>query len=200
MTDDMTMNEDGGPYAGQDRFECRTDLVADLRGDGRPGQDRAAPPLRGPLPALRTPSSSRASRRSGSCASSRWPSRRWRPCAMAASASCPSALPRSTMTGWRTSATGASPASCGGGIASRCGTAMTAASRFARAGSHRSVRSAAAQNLRQDEDVLDTWFSSGLWPFSHAGLAGRDRGSRPTFTRPRCWRPATTSSSSGWRA
>ena len=25
--------------------------------------------------------------------------------------------------------------------------------------------------LRRDEDVLDTWFSSGLWPFSH--LAGQ---------------------------
>ena len=24
-------------------------------------------------------------------------------------------------------------------------------------------------NLRQDEDVLDTWFSSGLWPFSTLG-------------------------------
>ena len=23
--------------------------------------------------------------------------------------------------------------------------------------------------LRQDEDVLDTWFSSGLWPFSTLG-------------------------------
>jgi valyl-tRNA synthetase len=26
-----------------------------------------------------------------------------------------------------------------------------------------------AQKLRQDEDVLDTWFSSGLWPFSTLG-------------------------------
>ena len=25
------------------------------------------------------------------------------------------------------------------------------------------------QNIRQDEDVLDTWFSSGLWPFSTLG-------------------------------
>ncbi|OXM86868.1 valine--tRNA ligase [Paenibacillus rigui] len=26
-----------------------------------------------------------------------------------------------------------------------------------------------SENLRQDEDVLDTWFSSGLWPFSTLG-------------------------------
>lgn len=26
-----------------------------------------------------------------------------------------------------------------------------------------------SQNIRQDEDVLDTWFSSGLWPFSTLG-------------------------------
>jgi len=25
------------------------------------------------------------------------------------------------------------------------------------------------KNIRQDEDVLDTWFSSGLWPFSTLG-------------------------------
>ncbi|MDR3304466.1 MAG: valine--tRNA ligase, partial [Clostridiales Family XIII bacterium] len=28
---------------------------------------------------------------------------------------------------------------------------------------------AGAESLRQDEDVLDTWFSSGLWPFSTLG-------------------------------
>jgi valyl-tRNA synthetase len=26
-----------------------------------------------------------------------------------------------------------------------------------------------SQNIKQDEDVLDTWFSSGLWPFSTLG-------------------------------
>jgi valyl-tRNA synthetase len=29
--------------------------------------------------------------------------------------------------------------------------------------------------LRQDEDVLDTWFSSGLWPFSTLGWPGRTK-------------------------
>ncbi|HAZ19728.1 MAG TPA: hypothetical protein DCY75_06105, partial [Clostridiales bacterium] len=26
-----------------------------------------------------------------------------------------------------------------------------------------------SHNIRQDEDVLDTWFSSALWPFSTLG-------------------------------
>jgi len=26
-----------------------------------------------------------------------------------------------------------------------------------------------SKNIRQDPDVLDTWFSSGLWPFSTLG-------------------------------
>jgi valyl-tRNA synthetase len=30
-----------------------------------------------------------------------------------------------------------------------------------------------SKNLRQDEDVLDTWFSAWLWPFSTLGLAER---------------------------
>ena len=30
--------------------------------------------------------------------------------------------------------------------------------------------------LRQDDDVLDTWFSSALWPFSTLGLAAKNRG------------------------
>ena len=36
------------------------------------------------------------------------------------------------------------------------------------------ARSAAAPTLQQDPDVLDTWFSSALWPFCHPGLAGKD--------------------------
>ena len=34
MNDDMTMNAAAGPYAGQDRFECRRNLVADLQAAG----------------------------------------------------------------------------------------------------------------------------------------------------------------------
>src|SRR5438034_3100430 len=31
---------------------------------------------------------------------------------------------------------------------------------------------AGTNDLRQDEDVLDTWFSSALWPFSTLGWSG----------------------------
>ncbi len=34
LNDDVTMNENAGPYAGMDRFECREAIVADLERDG----------------------------------------------------------------------------------------------------------------------------------------------------------------------
>ncbi|MFP1482747.1 class I tRNA ligase family protein [Escherichia coli] len=36
--------------------------------------------------------------------------------------------------------------------------------------------------LRQDEDVLDTWFSSALWTFSTLGWPGKHR--RPASVPP----------------
>ena len=68
--------------------------------------------------------------------------------------------------------TGRSAASCGGGTASRPGTAPTATSRSVtlprRARRVRDLRAAAGE-LRQETDIFDTWFSSGLWPFSTLG-------------------------------
>ena len=59
------------------------------------------------------------------------------------------------------------------------------------------ARSAAARTSRQDEDVLDTWFSSALWPFSTLGWPDKTEELEyfyPTIVRSL---PATTSSSSG---
>ena len=56
-----------------------------------------------------------------------------------------------------------------------------------------------SKHITRDEDVLDTWFSSALWPFSTLGWPDEDRGPASTFTPPMCWSPAMTSSSSGWR-
>ena len=42
------------------------------------------------------------------------------------------------------------------------------------------------QPLTQDEDVLDTWFSSALWTFSTLGWPEKPR-ICPSFTRPRSW-------------
>jgi valyl-tRNA synthetase len=53
-------------------------------------------------------------------------------------------------------------------------------------------------NLRQDEDVLDTWFSSWLWPFSTLGWPEETHRCAAS-TRPTRWSPARTSSSSGSR-
>ena len=81
---------------------------------------------------------------------------------------------RRSSIGWRTSSLGASRASSGGAIASRPGTARTtpfSSPRMNRRPSSRTPRRimAAPTALRRDEDVLDTWFSSALWPFSTLG-------------------------------
>jgi len=41
----------------------------------------------------------------------------------------------------------------------------------------------AGVTLRQDEDVLDTWFSSGLWPFATVGWPAKDAASVAEFER-----------------
>ena len=51
-------------------------------------------------------------------------------------------------------------------------------------------------HMKQDEDTLDTWFSSALWPFSTLGWPERPRSSS-TSTPPTPSLPATISSSSG---
>ncbi len=68
----------------------------------------------------------------------------------------------STSTGSRTSAPGASRASCGGATRSRSGTA-------ARRRYVGEDAAGAASGWERDPDVLDTWFSSALWPFATLG-------------------------------
>ena len=51
-------------------------------------------------------------------------------------------------------------------------------------------------NLSQDPDVLDTWFSSWLWPFSTLGWPDKLR-KWNTSIRPMCLSPLMISSSSG---
>ena len=41
----------------------------------------------------------------------------------------------------------------------------------------------ATVTLTQDEDVLDTWFSSGLWPFATVGWPAKDAASLAEFER-----------------
>jgi hypothetical protein len=79
---------------------------------------------------------------------------------------------RPTSSGCSTSRTGASPARSGGDTASRPGTAGLRRDRRGQGGRRSAARSA-ARALRQETDVLDTWFSSALWPFSTMGWPER---------------------------
>ena len=46
---------------------------------------------------------------------------------------------------------------------------------------------AAGTHFHQDEDVLDTWFSSALWPFSTLGWPDKTRGAGLSSIPPVCW-------------
>ena len=99
---------------------------------------------------------------------------------------------RPISTGWRISSPGASRASSGGATRSRPGTARRQGVRCREPRTRRSatrspttprqapsppkpgrematIPGARARPLLRDEDVLDTWFSSALWPFSTLG-------------------------------
>ena len=116
----------------------------------------------------RATASSRSSRCSGSATCRSSPRPRSPPCARAACASSRRAASASTSTGWSRSAPGASRASCGGAISCRSGTAA-AARRSCRSSRRRTARRAIPASSQRDPDVLDTWFSSALWPFATLG-------------------------------
>jgi valyl-tRNA synthetase len=72
-----------------------------------------------------------------------------------------------------------------------------AGSDHGRAGPRDGARRAKREGfITRDEDVLDTWFSSALWPFSTLGWPER-RSMWIATIPPMCWSPASTSSSSG---
>ena len=92
--------------------------------------------------------------------------RRWR---AAKSTSFRRTGPRPTTSGCTTSATGASRASSGGAIAFPPGTAASASEIIVARETPTACPRCGSGDLEQDTDVLDTWFSSGLWPFSTLG-------------------------------
>ena len=77
--------------------------------------------------------------------------------------------PRSTSTGWSGSGPGASRASSGGATGCRSGTAATADPEI-----YVGEEPPEGDGWEQDEDVLDTWFSSALWPFATLGWPDTD--------------------------
>ncbi len=156
--------------AGLDRFEARDAdrrVAARLR---RAREDRGAPEQRAPLLSMRDGDRAAAQRSvvRENGRSSRRP--RSRPCETARSAFSPSGGKPCTSTGSRTFATGTSRASSGGDIAFRCGTATTCGGEADREPrGYLGVPALSVAPVRQDEDVLDTWFSSWLWPISTLG-------------------------------
>ena len=179
MTDDGKMSDAAGPYAGLDRFEARKRIVEDLQAQGLLERVADHALAVGDCDRCKTVVEPRALEqwfvqdegdgRAGLAAVERGDSR-----------SCPRISAPSTSTGWPTFATGASRASSGGATAFPSGIARTArrctGARLAR-------RDENARQLRvvracesQDNDVLDTWFSSGAVAFFHARLAGRHAG------------------------
>ena len=159
----------GGPYAGLDRFECRKKLWADMRAAGLVIKEEPYT-LNVPRSAARR----RDHRADGLGAVVRQdrPAGQGalrRPSGMGASASSRSTSRRSITTGWKTSRTGASRRQLWWGhripvwYCDDCGKQTCTRedpTQCAHCGS---------KNIRQDPDVLDTWFSSGLWPFSTLG-------------------------------
>ena len=71
--------------------------------------------------------------------------------------------------GWKISVTGVFPGSSGGDTGSRLITAMTAMKWEVAAQMPEVCPKCGGTHFHQDEDTLDTWFSSALWPFSTLG-------------------------------
>ena len=88
-------------------------------------------------------------------------------CALRRHPLCADRLPGYITTDGEHSVTGAFPASCGGATGYRPGTATPCGQTLVSATTPERCPCGGA--LRQDEDVLDTWFSSALWPFSTLG-------------------------------
>ena len=162
------MNDAAGELAGLTQEEAGL-AGARVGGGARPDREaRELSPLRRPLRALPQPhrAAHLAAVVAGDGASSLRPrSPRSR---TVASVSRPSASRASTSTGWRTSATGASPARSGGATASRSGTAPTATSRSPRRSRPRAP-SAARPSCARTRTSSTRGSRRQLYPFATLG-------------------------------
>ena len=92
--------------------------------------------------------------------------------------------------------TGASPASSGGATRSRSGRAPTATRRCAWPPPQACAECGSGE-LERETDVLDTWFSSALWPFATLGWPEPRRRSSRATTRATSTSRRARSSASG---
>ena len=76
---------------------------------------------------------------------------------------------RHICTGWRASVTGVFPDSSGGDTESRLITVRSVVKWLLPSEMPEKCPKCGCTHLTQDEDTLDTWFSSALWPFSTLG-------------------------------
>jgi len=168
LTEDAAINENGGAYAGMDRFDCRKKLWADMQAAGLVIKEQAY--------TLNVPRSQRGGEIVEPMISTQW-FVRIKPLAEAALKVVRDGqirivperftkvyynwleniedwcISRQLWWGHRIPVWYCNH--CGAEIVTRQDpTACT---------------TCGSTNLRQDEDVLDTWFSSGLWPFSTLG-------------------------------
>ena len=151
MDETAHMNQNAGAYAGLDRFEARERVVADLQQRGLLAgmKDYVVPVGKCDRckdivePRLSTQWFMAMTKRART-ASPAWPRARARWWSAARCASRRRTTRPSTCTGWRTSTTGASRGSSGGGIASRRGIAPSTSTSRWRARLRRSARPAAA--------------------------------------------------------
>jgi valyl-tRNA synthetase len=168
LTADAAINENGGPYAGLDRFKCRKRLWEDMHAAGLVIKEQPY--------TLNVPRSQRGGEIVEPMVSTQW-FVKIRPLADAALEAVRSGAVRivperftkvyynwleniqdwciSRQLWWGHRIPVWYCDDCGEMTASR--TDLTACPKCA------------SSRIRQDEDVLDTWFSSGLWPFSTLG-------------------------------
>ena len=169
IDEDAHMTAEAGAYAGLDRFEARKRIVADLEKLGPAGKDRAVRARDQQMRPLRhhrgaaglhavVRENEAAGRQSHGCGE-----RRPHPVSFPTTGTKPSSI------GWKTSAIGASRASSGGAIAFRRGIAAHCRKITVAREAPAACAIASRPKLTQDPDVLDTWFSSSLWPFSTLG-------------------------------
>ena len=160
-------------WTGMDRFEARKAIVAELE---RLGLLEKVEPHTHQVPhgdRSRRADRAAADRRSGTATPRSWRSRRSRRWRAADRVRAEAMGEHVLRLDARHPALVHLAASSGGATASRLVRAGRHGLRRARPRTRRRPRhariTAATDALTQDEDVLDTWFSSGLWPFSTLG-------------------------------
>ena len=174
IADDGTINENGGQYNGMDRYECRKAIVKDLEEQGY---------------LVKTEPYSHNVGTCYRCHNDVEPliSAQWfvkmEPLAKEAIRVVkegddqvrPGALLQNLhQLDGKLSMTGAFPVSCGGATRSPRGTCDDCGHINVKREDPTVCEKCGSTHLTREEDVLDTWFSSALWPFSTLGWPEQD--------------------------